>query len=284
MPVERLRFGDHALGRAFHAAVLRLGPRSPDTGMHGHADYYELVQVRAGRGRHLLPGGTQQLVAGDVVLVRPGDRHALAGLPPDGMEFVNVAFSDISWRTYVDLLDRAELRAWEHAELPPVFHPRGERAEWLDAVFDRTLAAFHTNPSMLHAVRLWTEVVTTVGRPERRPAQDGRPAWLAHAYAAMLNEANMRGGVGRLRELASVSAAHLSRTVRRHYGRTPSQLVLDMRLAHAQRLLATTTEPVTSIAHRCGFASQSYFSRCFQAAEACSPREFRERARRAFVP
>lgn len=46
----------------------------------------------SGRGEHLLTRGVGDLVAGDVVLVRPHDRHAVRGPAPDGLEFVNVAF------------------------------------------------------------------------------------------------------------------------------------------------------------------------------------------------
>ncbi|MQA62932.1 MAG: helix-turn-helix domain-containing protein [Actinophytocola sp.] len=286
--VQELRFADYALGRPFHAAVLRLGSRTTGTGVHGHADYYEFVHVRSGHGRHQVGGQVQRLSVGDVVLVRPGDYHALVGSSPDGIEFVNIAFSAVAWRTYVDLLGLDEPRAWDRLVLPPVFPMRGNQAARVRAAFDRTLTVFHEQPSMLDAVRLWTAVVAAAGVPElcsgRHGAERMRPTWLSRACAAMQDEENMRGGVVCLLRLASVSPGHLSRTVRRYYGRTPSQFVMHLRLTHAQKLLATTTEQITVIAHRCGFASQSYFSRCFRAAEGCSPREFRERARRAFVP
>jgi transcriptional regulator GlxA family with amidase domain len=100
----------------------------------------------------------------------------------------------------------------------------------------------------------------------------------------MRAEDNLRGGVSRLLELAGVSPAHLSRSMRPSYGVTPTGFVTDLRLEHAASLLAATNEPVAAIAVRCGFASSSYFSRCFTAAHRLSPREFRRRSQRAFVP
>jgi AraC-like DNA-binding protein len=110
------------------------------------------------------------------------------------------------------------------------------------------------------------------------------PSWLADACAAMRAEENLRGGVPRLQELARVSPAHLSRSVRAAYGTTPTELVADLRLEHAASLLAATTSPIAEIAGRCGYASQSYFTRCFTTAHQVSPRDFRHRAQRAFVP
>ena len=101
----------------------------------------------------------------------------------------------------------------------------------------------------------------------------------------MRREPNLRGGVPRLLELANVSPAHLSRTMRVHYDTSPTRFVADLRLEHASALLATTDLTVTEIAYRCGFASQSYFTRRFRARlHEIAPRESRIRARRACVP
>jgi AraC family cel operon transcriptional repressor len=100
----------------------------------------------------------------------------------------------------------------------------------------------------------------------------------------MRAEQNLRGGVPRLLELAGVSPAHLSRSMRTAYGVTPTAFVTDLRLEHAASLLAATNLPIAAIATRCGFTSQSYFTRTFTAAHDLPPRDFRRRSQRAFVP
>jgi AraC-like DNA-binding protein len=72
--------------------------------------------------------------------------------------------------------------------------------------------------------------------------------------------------------------------MRVHYDVSPTTFVADLRLEHAAALLATTDLTITEIAHRCGFSSQSYFTRRFREAHRAPPREFRAQARRAFVP
>ncbi|MFG2563457.1 helix-turn-helix transcriptional regulator [Streptomyces sp. NPDC048496] len=84
--------------------------------------------------------------------------------------------------------------------------------------------------------------------------------------------------------LTAVSPAHLSRSMRTHYGTTPTEFVRALRLERAAELLCTTRESVTAIAHRCGFSGHSYFSRCFATAYGVPPREYRRRAWEAFVP
>lgn len=101
--VEALRFERCALGRPFHAATVTFGPRARASRPHEHADFYEFMAVVAGTGEQCLATGKQPLAAGDVVLVRPRDRHALVGTPPKGMTFVNVAFPADAWRSFIEI-------------------------------------------------------------------------------------------------------------------------------------------------------------------------------------
>lgn len=251
--------------------------------MHAHADFYELMGIVAGQGEHLLETGTMPLEAGDVVLVRPRDRHAMRGSAPDGLEFVNVAFPSSAWHGFLHLTRTNPTGSWDAARQPLSLRP-GDRAA-VSSVFERALARFQDEPGPFDLLRFWIDLLPQVS-PEELPAQAGikAPDWLAKACAAMRAEENLRGGVPRLLELARVSPAHLSRSLRAAYGMTPTAFVADLRLEHAASLLAATTDPIADVATRCGFASQSYFTRCFTAAHQASPREFRHHAQRAFVP
>ncbi|MFD2078699.1 AraC-like ligand binding domain-containing protein [Actinopolymorpha cephalotaxi] len=290
---QSLRFESHAVGRAYHAALVRLGPRSGGSDRHGHADFYELMTVVAGYADHHVGSGVQALEPGDVVLVRPRDQHAIAGRSPAGVTFVNVAFPAPAWRSFVDLAGADPDGTWEQRPEPPLLALRGERGEAGRAAFDRALAAFHRTPTMLDLIRFWSEILALGGFDGHLEAERGgagalagepRPAWLVRACAEMRTEDNLRAGVPRLRELATVSGAHLARSMRTHYATSPTRFVTELRLERARVLLATTDLTVTAIAHRTGFASQSYFTRCFHRAHELSPRAYRRRARRAFVP
>ncbi|MGH3491271.1 MAG: helix-turn-helix domain-containing protein [Actinopolymorphaceae bacterium] len=317
-----LQFEAHALGRPFHAAHVRLGPRGALTGPHRHADFYELMGVVDGRGEQHLETGTQPLAAGDIVLIRPPDEHAIAGRSPGGLGFVNVAFPADAWRAFVDLSRADPHGVWDRRVRPPLVSLDGDEAAVMRTSFEEVLARFHEAPTMRDLIRFWSEVVDLLcagateggGGAGANAGADGnaggddngraggssraglgadtheelepgpRPAWLVRARDAMRRESDLRGGVPRLLELAGVSPAHLSRTMRVHYDTSPTRFVSDLRLEQARTWLATTDHTVTEIAHRCGFASQSYFTRRFRQAEGLSPREFRARARRAFVP
>lgn len=273
-----LRFESHAFGRPFHAARVRIPARARNTELHTHADFHEFMGVVSGAGEHLLTSGVEQLRAGDVVLVRPSDRHAVRGSAPDGLEFVNVAFPSSAWQGFLDLTRTNPSASWASVRGPVGFH-----APDAIAVFEHALERFQDEPGPYDLMRFWIDLIPLVS-PVELTARAGTPGWLAKACTAMRAEDNLQAGVPRLLELAGVSPAHLSRSMRAAYGVTPTDFVTDLRLEHAASLLAATNEPVAAIAARCGFASQSYFSRCFANAHQLSPREFRRRSQRAFVP
>jgi AraC-like DNA-binding protein/mannose-6-phosphate isomerase-like protein (cupin superfamily) len=279
-----LRFALWALGRPYHAARVSFAARTPVSELHAHADFYEFMGVVSGRGEHLLPTGSQPLEAGDVVLVRPRDQHAFRGTAPDRLEFINVAFPSSAWQGFLTLTRTDASGAWDVARTPTTFRPDDPAAAI--EVFEHALRRFQDEPSQYDLVRFWIDLLPLISPDEvrSRPAAANAPAWLAGACAAMRAEDNLRGGVPRLLELAGVSPAHLSRTVRAAYGLTPTDFVTDLRLEHAASLLAATTDPIAAIATRCGFTSQSYFTRRFTTAHQVSPRTFRQQSQRAFVP
>lgn len=53
------------------------------------------------------------------------------------------------------------------------------------------------------------------------------------------------------------------------------ELITDLRMELAQKLLAQKELPVKEIAGRCGYSDQFYFSRIFKKQTGLSPKEYR---------
>lgn len=277
-----LTLSEAALGRPYHAALCRVSPRHPTTSFHTHDDFYELFYVLSGQGEHRLAAGQQALTAGNLVLVRPADWHYFVGLPPAGLEWINVAVPVTTWRGLLDMAGVVSADELNRARLPTQVSVSGEDARRLECLFRETLARYALTADRIGLMRFIVEVLDVL---KARLSEGSLLAdWLTRACTAMTYEENLRGGVRRLGELAGVSAGHLCRTIRASYGVTPTALVADLRLRHAEMLLATTSAPVTEIAYRCGFSSPSYFSKCFHSARGVSPRDFRRRAREVVLP
>jgi AraC-like DNA-binding protein len=85
-----------------------------------------------------------------------------------------------------------------------------------------------------------------------------------------------------LEQISRAAGLHPNYTVgvfRRVFGTTPLEYVIQHRLSHAQRLLATTDELILDVALNSGFGSLSRFNQAFRRAFGCTPREYRQRHR-----
>ena len=80
------------------------------------------------------------------------------------------------------------------------------------------------------------------------------------------------------KELSSecgVSQYHMIRCFREHFGITPRQFLVSLRVAHAKRLLAEGGG-IAEVAFRCGFADQSHLCRYFKKISGYSPGKLRK--------
>jgi AraC family transcriptional regulator, arabinose operon regulatory protein len=84
-----------------------------------------------------------------------------------------------------------------------------------------------------------------------------------------------RLGADHFAERLGVSAAHFSRTFKRHTGFSPVAYFLRLKIHKACSLLATTRGSVREIARQLSFEDQNYFSRLFRNVMGVSPRAYR---------
>ena len=76
-------------------------------------------------------------------------------------------------------------------------------------------------------------------------------------------------------DLLSITANHLSETVKNVTGRTSTDLINDRMVLEIKRLLTHTDMGVSEIAYHLNFADQSYFSKYFKKLTGETPLSFR---------
>jgi AraC family transcriptional regulator len=77
--------------------------------------------------------------------------------------------------------------------------------------------------------------------------------------------------------VACLSPNHLLRLFKTVFHQTPHQYLINIRLAHAQRLLIETEQTVTDICFSVGFESPGSFSWLFKQRFGCSPLAYRQK-------
>lgn len=96
-----------------------------------------------------------------------------------------------------------------------------------------------------------------------------REAWGGETWSPL--------SIAALARAAGVSREHLTRAFSAHFGASPREAQIALRLDRAAHLLVRTGLPIAEVARLCGFADQFHFSRRFRAAYGASPRAFRRR-------
>lgn len=232
---------------------------------------YSVSYVRKGSFGYHTRGEAFELVAGAVMVGRPGDEYTCTHEHHAcGDECLSFQFP----QAFVDALGGKN--AWQAAGVAPVpeLMVLGELA---------TVAAEGRNAvavdeaGLLFAAR-FVEVVSGQARARpQRAARDRRRAveiadWM-DANSAL--EIDLDGAAAE----AGLSPFHFLRVFAGVLGVTPHQYLVRSRLRHAARLLAGDDRPVTDVALEVGFNDLSNFVRTFRRAAGISPGQFRRTAK-----
>ena len=260
-------------GDGFHLARFRFLPGRP-VRLHTH-DFPEVFWVEAGRGLHRINGEEKRLDPGDLVFVRPSDRHVLAAADAAGFLLVNLAFPAPVLRG---------LLARHRAEIAPLHGVRSLlpiqvrlSAAQIEAL-GREIAILEGAPEGVRRLALERCLLGLYSIAAARPSVPGAaplPDWLARALERVKEPAWFARGAAGLARAAGRSPEHVARTVRALLGCTPGDCVNRARMEYAARELRLGSRPIAEIALECGIRDLSHFYALFKAAFGTTPRRHR---------
>jgi len=236
-----------------------------------HEDY-SVSYVRKGSFGYRARGESAEMVAGCIVVGRPGDEfvcthdHKICG---------DECLSFHMTPAVAETLGTAA--AWTTPTLPPLpeLMVFGELAQ---ASADGRSEIGLDEIGLLFAARF----VDVVGERKRRAplrvnAHDRRRAVAAALWidAHAAEEIDLESTAAE----SELSPFHFLRVFGRVLGVTPHQYLVRSRLRRAARLLGEDDAPITDVALDVGFADLSNFVRTFHRAAGVSPRQFRQLAK-----
>jgi AraC family transcriptional regulator, melibiose operon regulatory protein len=244
---------------------------------HRHNDL-ELNLVERGSLTYRFGGGRQTVVAGELLIFWAAMPHqAVASEPETSMWWVTLPLAlFLRWRLPGGLAepllrgtplrepdpswaaaDQAALRRW-HADL--------QRAEGED----RAVVMLELEARLRRlARRLPGEATGQEGGAGATSKAEAMAQLIAERYAEPL----------RVEQIAAAVALHphyAMQIFRRSFGVSIGTYLTQQRIAHAQRLLATSEQSILAIAYEAGFASASRFYAAFQAHCGLTPRAYRQ--------
>lgn len=268
--VDRMRVGFVSLSRVISDAHIAL--RTERNILKHPADAYKVSCQVSGEG-WLEQNGRRSLLT-------PGSLAIYDTSRPYTLEFPGRSDSIIA------LIPRAELpidpTLVSNATAKPLTERPVLRAALTSLLTGAISGEMQTGPSGdYHLARAMAELIAAVVLAEtarHAPSESAREAQLAslklYAHAHLSSP--------ELTVEDAAAANYIStRTAQRLFsseGSTFASWLRTERLARAQHRLVTGSDPITDIAHECGFASATHFSRAFREQYGVSAREMRRRA------
>jgi AraC family cel operon transcriptional repressor len=270
-----LHHRDILLDRAqIHLTRATLTSERPKA-LHDH-DFYEVFWVQNGTVRHHLPDRVETLAEGAVVFLKPGDAHGLQGRG----EHALVVSLCVHPATVEHIGERhPSLRGnlfW--SATGPALHQRDIRQ-----LATLNHAAVQLERSLCDRLAAEAFLLPLCAELTADSFPGDAPAWLTSACAAAKNPEVFREGSAGLVALTGKAHPHVSRTMRKYMGQTPSDYVNDIRMRYAARALTTDAEPVSQIAADCGIPNMSHFHKLFRATHGATPLQYRQKFQRHVV-
>lgn len=239
-------------------------------------DFHELVWVQNGTVRLHTATGKRDLSEGDLLFISPDQAHGLQGRGEASI-VVSIAIRPGVIKAIGNRHeDLAGVAFWANIDAPLVSHRDIRQLATLNQ------SALRLERSPRRKLYLEAFLMPLLVALDRTPEGmgDGAPTWLIAACSAAHNPSVFREGAAGFVAATGRAHPHVSRTMRRFMGQTPSDYINRLRMDHAARQLAGTSDTLAEIATDCGLPNLSHFHKLFLTTHGETPQRYR-RARQA---
>lgn len=257
-------------------------------GIHHHG-FFEIDYVMNGSASLEMEGGRRDLRAGDFCFLSPGLQHDI--LPGRGAQVICITIPGITVeQTLYRLLRRDNiLTSFFRSALDSnkvgyllIAVPRERRIrEIIRGILHEHFAGEEFASDIIpdHLAILFAFILRRCGdRYERHNGETehlGAPPMLAilkhiqaHYKTTSLNE---------VAELFHYEPSYLGKQIKAATGKNYTDIIREMRISEAKRLLRATNLSVDEVAEQVGYTGRVHFFRSFRAAEGMTPGEYRKK-------
>ena len=253
-------------GKNFHVFIYN--KTESISGLHQH-DYYEFTIVLTGRYYQVINGKRVMLERGDFVFIPMGSHHQ-SFYEFGATRILNVGISKDFFDTHYQALVPFALVASQVYSIKSTF------LSYIESV----IASLHFRETefdeFIELVSFY--VINRLRHHREEQAQDVTPQWLKSTVEAMHDKLKFgEGALENMVELSGKTQEYLTRATQRYYGKTPMQIINDIRINFAKKQLEITNYSVTDIAYESGYSSPSLFIKTFKKLTSFTPSNYRKK-------
>lgn len=238
------------------------------TGLHEH-DYYEFTVVLTGRYYQEINGKRVLLERGDFAFIPLGSNHqSFYEFGPT--RILNVGISKVFFEQhYLSLLPSRFVES-------QVYKIKNDFLTFIENV----VASLHfRNGEFNEFLEMVTfYIVNRIRRHRESEVMTDIPDWLKTTVEKMHDKAQFSDkALSNMVELSGKSQEYLTRAMQRHYGKTPMQIINEIRIDFAKKQLEITNFSITDIAFESGYSSPSMFIKNFKKLTSFTPKHYRNK-------
>lgn len=250
---------------------------------HAH-DFLEVMFMYKGNGENYSDSGHSKLCEGDICLIPPGAWH-LPIVYGDNILLNFCVKIDRVYELARQLRGDSELVSFlcglNQPIKPKYIIVRSQASsEIYDCALRLTAAFFETHDnSRLERECIFTELMlkaAKLGNDKIEVAESFSTDELSSQIIGIISSDYRTLTLDELSERLSYSKSHICRVIKKASGTTFSNIVNQLRISDACRMLLQSGRSVSDIAYDCGFLSIEYFNRTFKHYISLSPSEYRK--------
>lgn len=259
--------------------------------LHWH-DEMELIYIKKGRGLVSVDFQPYEVDAGMILVICPGQLHAIEQLHQEAMEYENIIFSfallnsrhpDFCWERYLSPIHSRQVR------VPVLLSPEQALYQPIAACLDQIDEIRRTFPEAYELLTkgklfelffyLYACRETTIDGSTPKSLDKTRQIlkYIEQHY-------NEKITIKKVAEACGFSQSHFMKFFKQTIGTPFTAYLNDYRLTMASRLLLSSEASILFIAGETGFDNLSYFNRVFKQRFGMTPREFRRQTHRQDHP
>ena len=247
--------------------------------LHWH-DHFEIEIVLSGSGIHQYNGVSRPLSEGSAYLLTPMDIHALIPDPDTKLHIVHLHFDEKAITQEVrELLLQHKLAHSVRLE--------GSDFERLLTQLTELLHCFETDsPVQSLSVQLMLSylclhIVRESQQTEQRfPSYNTTNPVVHQTLQYILYNFRKKISMQELGDRAHISPNHLALLFKQATGTTCIQLIADLRLQYALKLLENPNLNIETISEQAGFSATSYFISVFRKQYGITPKEYQNQIKK----
>jgi len=263
--------------------AVSVEPRTPQARfpLHNH-EFGEVVIVMSGNGWHLWNDEPQLITSGEVLYIRPEDRHA---------------FEEVHDLYLTNFIYRPSDRLLRPDRIHELLENPGSNQRWQltehsvrqlrPLIAELSREAHSDGPhSDVMAECLFIQLAVALWRLRIPIACDEleNPGHFGNVLAYLRRHCTEEVNVEEVALRSGFSLRTFTRMFRAATSTTPHKYLVELRIGRAMQEIRANQHSITEVAFASGFNDSNYFSSCFKKRTGVSPSEYRRHAQRSRSP